>query len=74
MLNKKICRRCHTYWWDKMGFDLEFEFETDWKQEKKVFCFIDIVDVGDFVSIKGDPPAHCPYALEHLMKAQKNAK
>lgn len=68
MLNKTICIKCineyfkHQIWnaepWDKMD-------ESNW-QNGTVDCCFEKEDWG----IEDNPPASCPYALEHIVNVK----
>jgi len=70
MLSKEICERCK-----------KNDSDVKWKAWTGKTWFDNFWDVKGMVSchwythsIKGDPPEYCPYALEHLLKAQKHVK
>ena len=70
MLNKEVCKACWfpqfdespRHWYDS-------HFDKMWA-EQNAFCRCEQC----VVSQNGVPPDKCPYILEHLMKAQINAK
>ena len=72
MLSKEICKRCRQNCDDKNGVKWIYADECCW-EEGHVHCFgFDIAKPK--IVINDDPPKHCPYVLEHLMKEQENAK
>ena len=64
MLSKKICKTC-------CSKDEGWKYLFSWRWNKDyVLCPYSLMSIN----VKQKPPAWCPYALEHLMKVQKNVK